>query len=78
MKEVIQINDWKFKFRRKNKKGYYDVIKRRDGTYFCSCPSHRYNKEECKHINLLKAYFGEANAIEQGKNVSVDTEWLMV
>lgn len=67
MKEIIQLADWRFKFRRKNKKGYYNVIKRRDNSFFCSCPSHMYNAEECKHIKLLKQFLGESDEQDYGE-----------
>lgn len=73
MKEIIQIKDWHFKIRRSNKKGYYDLIKRRDQTFFCSCPSHRYHSEQCKHIDIIEAFFGETNADESSTNVQLDT-----
>lgn len=59
MKEIIQLNDWRFKFRRSNKKGYYEVIRRRDGSYSCSCPSHKYQTERCKHIEILQEFLEE-------------------
>lgn len=77
MKEIVQLTDWKFKFRRSNKKGTYELIKRRDGTYYCSCPSHKYNGEVCKHIKLLKAFLGEYDeGITPNKEVLLETSGL--
>lgn len=53
--EIIQLKPWHFKVRRKNKKGNYDIILRRDKTAYCSCNSHKYNKEECTHIETILA-----------------------
>lgn len=58
--EVIELEPWQFKVRRKNKKGYYEVIKRRDGVSFhCSCPSVKYNGPECKHIKAVEVIANE-------------------
>ena len=53
--EIIELKDWKFKVRRSSKHGYYDVIKRRDGTFYCSCPGYMYTGH-CKHIEALGAF----------------------
>lgn len=74
MIEIVQLNDWRFKFRRKNKKGYYELIKRRDESFYCSCPSHKYNEEECKHIEMLTKYLGEPDDRLKSKGLSVDRE----
>jgi len=45
----------------------YEVILRKDGTYYCSCPSFKYNTSVCKHIK---------KAIESGKlyDSKIETE----
>lgn len=47
--EVIILEPWHFKVRSKNKRKYYDVVKRKDATYSCPCPSFKYNDNTCKH-----------------------------
>lgn len=79
MKEIVQLTEWRFKFRRKNKKGTYEIIKRRDHTYYCSCPSHKYNGEVCKHIKLLKAFLGEDNeGTDTNKGLSLENTGILV
>jgi len=48
--EAIILEPWHFKVRSKNRRKYYDVIKRKDGTYSCTGKSFKYETAECKHI----------------------------
>lgn len=48
--EVLILEPWHFKVRSSNKRGYYDVVKRKDGTYSCTCKAFKYNDGDCKHI----------------------------
>lgn len=48
--EAIMLEPWHFKVRSKSKHKYYDVIKRKDETYSCTCKSFKYNGIDCKHI----------------------------
>ena len=47
--EVIILEPWHFKVRSKNKRKYYDVVKRKDETISCNCPGFKYNNDICKH-----------------------------
>ena len=49
MIEALILEPYHFKVRSANKRRYYDVIKRRDETYSCTCKSFKYNGT-CKHI----------------------------
>lgn len=53
--EIIEIKPWLFKVRSSNLRKYYEVTKRKDETFFCTCPSVKYNAGECKHILGVKA-----------------------
>jgi len=59
--EAVETNaPWLFKIRSwTNRRKWYEVIKRRDETFFCTCPSFKYGKQECKHINIIKILFEE-------------------
>ena len=36
----------------------YDVhTRKKDGTYFCTCPSFMYHEANCKHIREVRRYF---------------------
>lgn len=56
IREIVEVKPWLFKVRSKNKRKYYDVVIRKDGTYFCSDPSYKYISDECNHILMLKAF----------------------
>ena len=59
MREIIEICEmkpWLHKIRSlTNARKWYDVVQRRDESFWCSCNSFKYNKSECKHIQLLEA-----------------------
>ena len=46
----------------------YEVIKRRDGTYYCSCLSFKYGTKECKHIKNVK----KLDELRQDRRVILD------
>jgi len=52
--EAIMLEPWHFKVRSKNKRKYYDVIKRKDETYSCTCKSFKYNEGNCKHVLVVE------------------------
>lgn len=52
--EAIILEAWHFKVRSSNKRKYYDVIKRKNGTYSCLCRSFKYNDGDCKHVLAVK------------------------
>jgi len=56
--EVKEVNKWKWEIEG-SKSTTYEVIKRRDETFWCSCPSFKFNTYNCKHIDAVKEY--EAN-----------------
>lgn len=35
----------------------YEVVHRKDGSWFCDCAFYRFQGGNCKHINLVKADF---------------------
>lgn len=53
--EVVEVDSWHFKVRSTNRRKWYDVIWRRDESFSCSCPGFKYNGENDKHINAVKA-----------------------
>jgi len=48
--EAIALKPWLIKVRSKNKRKYYEVIKRKDETFSCTCPAAKYGTSKCKHI----------------------------
>jgi hypothetical protein len=52
--EIIKLDRFQYKIRSKDNRKYYDAIRRQDGSFFCSCPSHMYFSEVCRHIKALK------------------------
>jgi uncharacterized Zn finger protein len=54
--EVIEVKPWLFKVRSKNLRKYYEVTKRRDESFSCTCPSAKYNANDCKHILMVRAF----------------------
>ena len=48
--EVIILEPWHFKVRSSSKRKYYDVIKRKDETYSCTCKGFKYNDGDCLHV----------------------------
>ena len=54
--EIVEIEPWKFMVRSSNKHTYYEVVKRKDETFSCNCPSAKYNEGECKHIRGVKFF----------------------
>ena len=54
--EIVEIKTWLYKVRSNNLRKYYEVVERRDGTFSCSCPSFRYGNNQCKHIDMIKAF----------------------
>jgi hypothetical protein len=56
--EIVELEPWKFLVRSSNKLTYYEIIKRRDESFSCACPSFKYNGGECKHIQAVKAMIG--------------------
>ena len=38
-----------------NRRKWYNVIQRRDETFWCNCPSFKYNGDKCKHILAIQA-----------------------
>ena len=55
IKEGIELKPWLFKIRGTNRRKLYTIIKRKDETFWCNCPSFKYNGENCKHINIVRA-----------------------
>lgn len=54
--EIVEVEPWFFKVRSStNRRKWYDVIWRRDETFNCNCKGFRYNGENDKHINAVKA-----------------------
>jgi len=51
---ILLEQSWHYKVRSADKRKYYDIVERRDGSYSCSCPSHKYNDEKCKHIKAVE------------------------
>jgi hypothetical protein len=54
--EIIEINPYTFKVRSSNLRKYYEVTKRRDETFSCTCKGFKYNGGECRHILGVKAF----------------------
>lgn len=53
--EAVEVKPWLYKIRSMtNRRKWYDVIKRRDGSFWCSCRNFKYNKDEDKHIDIIK------------------------
>lgn len=48
--EALVLEPWLFRVRSANKRRYYEVVKRRDETYSCTCRAFKYNDGACKHI----------------------------
>ena len=59
--EAVETNKpWMHKVRSwTNRRKWYDVIQRRDETFFCTCPSFKYGKQKCKHISIIQAILEE-------------------
>jgi len=59
--EAVETNKpWMHKVRScTNRRKWYDVIQRRDETFFCTCPSFKFGKQECKHIDIIKIILEE-------------------
>ena len=51
---ILLEQSWHYKVRSANKRKYYDVVERRDGTFSCSCPAFKYHAEKCKHIQAVE------------------------
>lgn len=54
--EIVELGPYEFKVRSSNKRRYYDVTKRRDETFHCTCKGFKYNGDECRHILGVKAF----------------------
>jgi hypothetical protein len=54
--EVVEAREWQFFVRSttNRRKFPYEVVLRKDGTYWCSCRSFKFNGQECKHIECVK------------------------
>lgn len=59
--EAVETNKpWMHKVRSMtNRRKWYDVIQRRDESFWCSCSSFKYGKQECKHIDIIKIILEE-------------------
>lgn len=59
--EAVETNKpWMHKVRSwTNRRKWYDVIQRRDESFWCSCRSFKFNKDECKHIDIIKIILEE-------------------
>jgi len=57
MIEIIEIDSWLFKVRSlTNRRKWYEVIHRRDGSFWCSCPNFKYNGDNDNHVLAVKAF----------------------
>lgn len=55
---ITQESSTVFKIRSMTDKSkIYDIHIRKDKTYWCSCPSFKYNGAICKHIQEVKRYY---------------------
>jgi len=53
--EEIKETHWIIKsMNPQDKKKDYDVWKRKDGSYFCTCSAFYYNTSKCKHITAIQ------------------------
>jgi len=53
--EIIEIEHWHFKVRSSiNRRKWYDIIHRRDESFWCSCPGFKYNGQIDKHISAVE------------------------
>ena len=42
----------------------YDVIHKKDGSWYCTCESYKWRTSECKHISAVKG-FGSSDTVEK-------------
>lgn len=62
MIEVIEIEPWKFKVRSlTNRRKWYEVIHRRDNSFWCNCANFKYNGQIDNHILAVEAMINESN-----------------
>ena len=54
--EIVEVEPWLFRVRSStNRRKWYDIIWRRDETFSCNCAGFRFNGENDKHINAVRA-----------------------
>jgi len=47
----------------------YEVIHKKDGSWYCTCESYKWRTSECKHISAVKA-FGASDTVEK-RNMAI-------
>ena len=47
----------------------YEVIKKKDGSWYCNCESYKWRTSECKHISAVKA-FEKSDTVEK-RNIAI-------
>jgi len=54
--EIVEVEPWKYVVRSTtNRRKWYEIIHRRDESFSCNCKGFKYNGENDKHINAVKA-----------------------
>lgn len=53
--EIVEVEPWHFRVRSSNRRKWYTVIHRRDESFSCTCKGFKFNGENDRHINAVKA-----------------------